>query len=85
MRVLAIVLILGACGQKPAEQAGEPLAGAGQPAMPATPVKQAAMLSVPEDPAQLKRIQAMGYTVHEDHLHAPGVSTCPKAGDDPVM
>ena len=33
----------------------------------------------------LKKVQAMGYTVHEDHLHAPGVSTCPKAGDGPVM
>ena len=27
----------------------------------------------------------MGYTVHEDHLHAPGVTSCPKMSENPVM
>ena len=49
------------------------------------PVQQAQLVSVPKDPAQLKRLESLGYTVHEDHLHAPGVTTCPKMGDDPVM
>jgi hypothetical protein len=38
---------------------------------------QAAMIPVPTDKAQLERMLAMGYTVHEDHMHAPGVKECP--------
>ncbi|MEO5971978.1 MAG: hypothetical protein ABIP91_01240 [Sphingomicrobium sp.] len=43
------------------------------------------MRSVPTDPVALRKLQAMGYTVHDDHLHAPGVAACPKMSDDPVM
>lgn len=35
------------------------------------------MIPVPADKAQLERMLAMGYTVHEDHMHAPGVKECP--------
>ena len=46
--------------------------------MTSTPnVAQAAMIPVPTDKAQLERVLAMGYTVHEDHMHAPGVKECP--------
>jgi hypothetical protein len=38
---------------------------------------KAAMLAVPEDKQQLERLLALGYTVHEDHLHPPGVKECP--------
>jgi hypothetical protein len=51
--------------------------------------KQAAMHSipVPKDKAQLDRMLAMGYTVHEDHMHPPGVKECPldKAGSSVVQ
>lgn len=85
MRIFVLLLALGACSQQPAEQARSQAPADAAPATPAVPTHQAAMLSVPEDPAQLKKVEAMGYTVHEDHLHAPGVSTCPKMGSDPVM
>jgi hypothetical protein len=39
--------------------------------------KKPAMLSVPADKQQLERLLAMGYTVHDDHLHPPGVKECP--------
>ena len=38
---------------------------------------QAAMIPVPSDKVQLERMLTMGYTVHEDHLHSPGVKECP--------
>ena len=82
MRILIVLLALGACSQEPAANRAENAPAA---APMAAPVEQAALISVPKDPAQLKKLEGMGYTVHEDHLHAPGVSTCPKMGDDPIM
>jgi hypothetical protein len=43
------------------------------------------MIPIPKDPAQLKRLLAMGYKIHEDHLHAPGVTSCPKMSENPVQ
>lgn len=93
MRVVVIMpLVLGAaCSQEPnpaqsrAASAAPPLiAVSAQPG--AQPVEgQSAMRSVPTDPVALRKLQAMGYTVHDDHLHAPGVAACPKMSDDPVM
>ncbi len=92
MRTIVLLFALGACSQQPAEQPRQtaaPAPAAPAPAAPAVtpmaPVQQAAMIDVPKDPAQLKRLETMGYTVHTDHLHAPGVSVCPKMGDDPIM
>ena len=92
MRMILLLLALGACSQQPREQdrqAAAPTAPAPAPApaaaTPAAPAVQAAMISVPTDPAKLKKLEAMGYTAHMDHLHAPGVTTCPKTGEDPVM
>ncbi len=91
IRMIVLLLALGACSEQPAQQprqaaAPVPVAVAPAPAVtPMAPVQQAAMIDVPKDPAQLKRLETMGYTVHTDHLHAPGVSVCPKMGDDPIM
>lgn len=87
MRTIVLLLALGACSQQPAEQPRQAAAPAAQApvATSGAPAVQAAMISVPTDPAKLKKLEAMGYTPHMDHLHAPGVSTCPKTGDDPVM
>ncbi len=91
MRTIVLLLALGACSQQPAEQPRETAEAPAQaqapaPAVtPAAPVVPAAMISVPTDPTKLKKLEAMGYTAHMDHLHAPGVTTCPKTGDDPVM
>jgi hypothetical protein len=40
----------------------------------------------PADQVELDRMILAGYTPHADHLHAPGVKTCPLAqGGDAVM
>ena len=46
------------------------------------PAGEMEMIPVPKDKAQLARMVSMGYTVHENHMHPPGVKSCPldKAG-----
>ena len=40
----------------------------------------------PEDEAQLDRMILAGYTPHADHLHPPGVKSCPLTkGTEAVM
>jgi hypothetical protein len=90
MRVAtAILLLLGACSESQPEReasAAAPAAAAELPTVAAASAPQTSpLMAMPEDAEALKRLQAMGYTVHEDHLHAPGVTSCPKMGDDPVM
>lgn len=82
--VLVALLLLTACNDQ-----GEERSAVEAPAPAAVPPtdaqSQAALLPVPEDPAQLKRLVSMGYTPHEGHMHAPGVTACPKMGENPVM
>jgi len=35
------------------------------------------LIPIPKDKAQLSRLVSMGYTVHKDHMHPPGVKSCP--------
>jgi hypothetical protein len=35
------------------------------------------LIPIPKDKAQLDRLLAMGYTIHENHMHPPGVKECP--------
>lgn len=81
MRRMAVLLVLGvsACGQAkdPAVkhqpmQAVSQLMPTGKPA-----ASNAAIIAVPEDKQQLQRLLAMGYTVHKDHMHPPGMKECP--------
>ena len=45
-----------------------------------------AVVPKPTDQAELDRMILAGYTPHADHLHAPGVKSCPLAqGGDAVM
>lgn len=90
LKVGLLVLALGACNaeSEPADQAAsgaQPPSGV--PAAATAGPASSPMLAIPDDPAALKRLAAMGYTVHEEegHLHAPGVNSCPKMGDGPVM
>ena len=89
MRTIVIAALrLGACAPEGETTRDEtPAAPAGEVTAQAQPVpRQSSMLmSVPDDPQALKKLEAMGYTVHDDHLHAPGVTACPKMSDDPVM
>lgn len=44
------------------------------------------VIPLPKDKAELDRMILAGYTPHADHLHPPGVKTCPLAqGGEAVM
>ncbi len=88
MRQLAILLALTllGCGKDAApptqpqqsqtrSSASVPAPQRSQPAGKMAATK--AMLEVPEDKGELQRLIALGYTVHDNHLHPPGVKECP--------
>jgi hypothetical protein len=94
MRRFAIFLLFGlaACGKQadpaaPPEVAKSAARPAAQPAPGAMPAAMEKMIPVPKDKAQLNRMLAMGYTVHEDHMHPPGVKECAfdKAGGSVIQ
>ena len=80
MRLLVALLVLGAaaCGQQPEskEVAAAPAPAATPMAQP-TAAQKSMLVPIPDDKAQLLRLETMGYTVHDDHLHLPGVKACP--------
>ncbi|WP_155265414.1 hypothetical protein [Sphingomonas segetis] len=90
-KLIVALTCLAACSQQKQPHAVDTgaenvVAAARAPtSMPAQPRKAALMIPIPKDPAQLERLLAMGYSVHEDHLHAPGVTSCPKMSENPVM
>lgn len=87
MRLLPTLLLAGliACGKEAdPESVQTPAKAAPATAMAAQSMvagKQATakaeMIPVPSDKQQLERMLAMGYTVHEDHMHPPGMKECP--------
>ncbi len=88
MRIMILTgLLLGACApEREAARDERPAApAAGQVTAQPQPRQSSMLMSVPGDPEALKKLVAMGYSVHEDHLHAPGVTASPKMGDDPVI
>jgi hypothetical protein len=84
-RLLVAILALAACSQQRHEQASAQKGSPVPEILPAKASKAALMIPIPKDQARLKRLLAMGYTVHEDHLHAPGVTSCPKMSENPVQ
>ena len=91
MKPLPLLLLLGllACGKGAAPPDREQAAGPSAPvaAIAATPAAMDRMIPVPKEEAQLNRMLAMGYTVHDDHMHPPGVKECAfdKAGGSVVQ
>jgi hypothetical protein len=90
IRIVVLALLLAGCSQDRQPQArhsnavSKPLAVAA--AMPtAGQSKTPLWIPIPKDKAQLQRLLAMGYKIHEDHLHAPGVTSCPKMSENPVQ
>ena len=89
MRGCAVVLAMGLCACSEAER--EPQRSPAEVAAPSAAVPmgpqskiagktaptKAALLEVPDDKQQLDRLLAMGYTVHDEHLHSPGTKECP--------
>ena len=86
MTVGMLLLALASCSDAEPQREAQPA----QPASAAAgvmPVQASAMMAIPSDPQALKRLEAMGYTIHQEegHLHAPGVKGCPAMAEGPVM
>jgi len=64
----------GAAVSKPAADA---IAATAQPMIGGKAAAEMHLIPIPKDKAQLDRMLAMGYTVHRDHMHPPGVKECP--------
>jgi len=79
-----IALLICACDQEAKESTAPP-----RPAMSdeastrkSTPSSKAPLVQpLPKDQKELDRLILAGYTPHGDHLHAPGVKSCPLAKD----
>jgi hypothetical protein len=78
------LLAVAACGKQP--EASRTPAGKGPVSLPASGAPQSAMrgkegemklIPIPKDKAQLARLESLGYTIHNDHMHPPGVKSCP--------
>lgn len=89
-RLCWIAVLLTACSQHRQPQAPQPEQRlkpvAIAAAMPSSGQSKTPLwIPIPKDKAQLQRLLAMGYKIHEDHLHAPGVTSCPKMSENPVQ
>lgn len=82
--MLLIALAVSGCGTEP-DAAAPAATEAGLPAetRQSQPPK---VVPMPKDQAELDRMILAGYSPHADHLHPPGVKTCPLAqGGEAVM
>lgn len=87
MRIVILSLLaLTACAKQPDKQSAQqlparaaegPSIAAAQSPMPAKAGGQMKEIPIPKDKAQLARLVSIGYTIHEDHMHPPGVKSCP--------
>lgn len=91
MRYLLLLVALGAfaCNQAPDERssAPKPEAPAEIIATQAQQSKAPLVVPMPKDTKELDRLILAGYTPHGEHLHPPGVKSCPlaKEGNEAVM
>lgn len=76
--LLLLLPCLFACGKgvSPPERGQAAQSSAPVAAIAAKPAAMDRMIPVPKEEAQLNRMLAMGYTVHDDHMHPPGVKEC---------
>lgn len=84
--VLSILLTASACGQEQQQAAPAPVTT--EAAIPAeTRVSRPPeVVPLPKDQAELDRLILAGYTPHANHMHPPGVKSCPLAkGGEAVM
>ena len=86
--VLMLALAATACERETPDSAAAPVPPAPGATLPGeAPAKQSAsVVPKPDDQAQLDRMILAGYTPHADHLHPPGVKSCPLSkGNEVVM
>jgi hypothetical protein len=83
--VSLIALILASCGPE-REQEVAKRSSTAQPPSPPQVSQAMTVVPMPKDQAQLDRLILAGFTPHNDHLHRPGVTSCPLSkGSDVVM
>jgi hypothetical protein len=86
--MLLIALIASGCDMKPQDDAAKRAPAASEAVLP-TEARQSQppkVVPLPKEQAELDRMILAGYTPHADHLHAPGVKSCPLAqGSEAVM
>lgn len=47
--------------------------------------RPAQLIPLPKDQAEVDRLILLGYTPHADHLHLPGVESCPMSGGNEAV
>lgn len=84
--LFGLLLGLAACGrhtaareaqQSPSKRLALPSVAGPRSVMPGKAGAEMKLIPIPKDKAQLSRLVSMGYTVHKDHMHPPGVKSCP--------
>ena len=84
-----IALMVSACSGEPQDNVAVRDPTAADAVLPAQGPKSqpAQVVPLPKDQAELDRMILAGFTPHADHLHAPGVKSCPlaKEGNEAVM
>ena len=89
MRFLALLAAVGAaaCDREPDGERNQRVpAPATFPSNEVRQSRPAQLLPLPTDEAERDRLILAGYTPHADHLHPPGVKSCPLAqGKEAVM
>ena len=86
--VMLIALASSGCDTKPEVDATERTPAASEAMVPtdARQTQPPKVVPLPKDQAELDRMILAGYTPHADHLHPPGVKSCPLAkGGEAVM
>lgn len=86
--VLLIALAASACNGERSNDSVSPAPASTEAAIPADDRRSQPpkVIPKPKDQAELDRMILAGYTPHSDHLHAPGVKSCPLAqGGEAVM
>jgi len=86
--MLPLALAVSGCNSEPSATEPAPRPTATEAVLPADsrlsqPPK---VIPLPKDQAELDRMILAGYTPHTDHLHPPGVKSCPLTqGGEAVM
>lgn len=86
--MLLVTLALCGCdrGERESAQVSAPAAPQNVTVAPVAQSKAPLVTPLPKDQAQLDRLILAGYEPHMDHLHPPGVKSCPLIqGTDAVM
>lgn len=85
--MLAVALVASACDSEP-QGGNSPAPSAAEALLPPEnrQSRPPTVIPLPEDQKELDRMILAGYTPHSDHLHPPGVKSCPLIrGGEAVM